>query len=255
MTIERGGENYTMKAILLFFCLVYSFFTIAQLNCKVNKGIKGDSTVCFHQNGTVSSISFSSIQHERYYHFLAFDNKGNKVLEANHGLLHGSAGLDVKYYPNGALRSARKTFQPDGGIQYYDVTSFFKEDGTFDHDEDNSWDRQITVITQPFERKVEQPEKKIEPKSVVVKNSTSRKIKILVGEMDAKKEKRIVTIPKYKEVEIGQFVPEKKKDQALQFYQIEVLPMKKKFKTIIVTSNDLNTDKRQLILIVEKKEE
>lgn len=254
MTIERGGENYSMKAILLFFCLVYSFFNIAQLNCKVNKGIKGDSTVCFHQNGTVSSISFSSIQHERYYHFLAFDNKGNKVLEANHGLLHGSAGLDVKYYPNGAIRSARKTFQPDGGIQYYDVTSFFKEDGTFDHEEDNSWDKQITVITQPYERTPEKVEQKIEPVSVVIKNTTSRKLKILVGEVVTQKTKWIVTVKKNKEIEIGQFVPKNKKDQALQFYQFEVLPMKKKFKTVIFTSNDLNTDKRQVLLVVEKDE-
>jgi hypothetical protein len=54
---------------------------------------------------------------------------GNKVLETGHGLLHGSASLDVKYHSNGAIKSARRTFQPDGGIQHYDATTFYHVTG------------------------------------------------------------------------------------------------------------------------------
>ena len=70
---------------------------------------------------------------------------GNKILETGHGLLHGSASWDVKYHLNGAIESAKRTFQSDGGFQHNDATSYFHQDDIFSHEGANSWGRQLTV--------------------------------------------------------------------------------------------------------------
>lgn len=224
----------------------------AQLDCHTYKGFAGDSTICYHQNGKISTIAWLSVEHKNYYHFLAFDINSNKVLEANHGYLHGSASLTVKYHPNGAIKSARKTFQPDGGIQHWDVTSFYNEDGTFHHEEDNSWDR-ILIHTEPnyvYQTEKDKTIKSVDSVNVVLKNTTSKKLKILVKDLDQKTESKIVSVGKNKEVEIGSFIPTSKKTEAQQFFSVEVLPRKKSVKTIIITNKELNSTTKQILLII-----
>lgn len=241
---------------IIFICslIVLSYSTNAQLNCKTFTGKGGDSVVCFHKNGKVSSIDFETIEHKNYYEFQAFDVSGNQVLKANHGYLHGGASLDVKYYDNGAIRSARKTFQPDGGIQHYDATSFFNEDGTFHHEEDNSWDRQILVHTPPIydfpEKKSAVVEVKKDTVKVFLKNTTSRNLKVLVGKTTVKEAKQILKIKKHSELEIGTFVPTKTALNWEQFYAVEVLPFKKKYEIITVKKTELDTPQKQFIVFL-----
>ena len=179
-----------MKTLFLLLAILFSSQSFAQLACKKLKGRGGDSTVCYHKNGKVSTIDFETVEHERYFEFRAYDSNGNESLKANHGYLHGGASLDVTYYDNGAIRTARKTFQPDGGIQHYDATSFFNEDGTFHHEEDNSWDKELILHHPPIYDFPEPKKAVVEPKSdtvfVYLKNASSRKIEVLVNKKAGK---------------------------------------------------------------------
>ncbi|MCF8434776.1 MAG: hypothetical protein K9G37_09905, partial [Crocinitomicaceae bacterium] len=90
-----------MKKIYFLFLLLSLVVPMqAQLNCQTIEIFSGNSTICYHQKGTVSTLTFPSKKHERYYHFQAFDVNGNRVLDAGYGPLHGSSSLDVKYYSN-----------------------------------------------------------------------------------------------------------------------------------------------------------
>jgi hypothetical protein len=220
-----------IKSYLLLVFLIVLFPAWTQINCHTITIQSRDSTICHHQNDNVSSISWRSVEHENYYHFKAFDIHGNTVLEANHGYLHGSASLTVKYHSNGAIKSARKTFQPDGGIQHWDVTSFYNEEGTFHHEEDNSCHTPTTILTEPFQEKQIEIVKKeipVDSVAVILKNSTSVKIHLLVKDLYQKTENRIVTIRKNKEVEIGKYLPVKGNNDPSAYFELIVLPDKRK---------------------------
>jgi hypothetical protein len=131
--------------------LIFTFFTIqvmSQLNCKTLNGQFGDSVICYHAGGQISTVEFKDSDQFNYRTFYAFDTKGNKIFEGGHGYKHGGGSLDLNYHSNGCLYTARATFQPDGGIQYYDVTTYFNEDGSFNRREDNSLDSPLTTTFQ-----------------------------------------------------------------------------------------------------------
>lgn len=241
------------KGYLIIFLLINFAPVWSQLNCHAIKIFSGDSTICFHQKGSISTITFPSKQHERYFHFLAFDVNGNKVLETGHGLLHGSASLDVKYHSNGAIKSARRTFQPDGGIQHYDATTFYHEDGTFSHEEDNSWDKQLThhvfEPSQPITVETHKPFKE-DSLSFHIKNTTNRKVKILVGCKGKSVNKEIFVIKKNTSVEIGKFLPKKNDIDPNQYFELDILPMKWSFQPRLVWSNDFLIERNCHMLVV-----
>jgi hypothetical protein len=245
------------KIYFLFLLLLLVFPVKSQLNCQTIKIFSGDSTICLHQKGTISTIAFPSKQHERYYHFLAFDVNGNKVLEAGYGVLHGSASLDINYHSNGAIKSARRTFQPDGGIQHFDVTTFFKEDGTFSHEEDNSWDKQLTHPNfEPSQPITVMPHKpyKGDSLSFHLKNTTNRKVKLLVGYRWRSVNKEIITIKKNASIEIGKYLPEKNDNDPSHYFELDILPTKRSFQPKLVWSNDFIIERNCHLLIVLFKE-
>jgi hypothetical protein len=224
----------------------------AQLNCQTIDIFSGDSTICFHQIGTVSTLTFPSKQHERYYHFQAFDVNGNKVVETGHGLLHGAGSLDVIYHSNGAIKSARSTFQPDGGIQHYDVTTFYKEDGTFSHEEDHSWDRQITqTIFEPSE-----PVSVVQPKpyqedslSFHIKNTTNRKVKVLVGHTGKSVSKEIIIVKKNTSVEIGKYLPVGNDNDPNLYFDLDILPNNRFVQPKLIWSNEFLIERNSYLII------
>lgn len=247
-----------MKKSYLIIFLLFNFAPVwSQLNCHTIKVFSGDSTICKHQNGTISTISFPSRQHEWYFHFLAFDVNGNKVLETGHGLLHGSASLDVKYHSNGAIKSARKTFQPDGGIQHFDVTTFYNEDGTFSHEEDNSWDKQLThpnfEPSQPV-FVVQQKPYQEDSLSFHIKNTTNRKVKVLVGYTGKSVNKEIITIKKNALVKIGKYLPVRNDNDPNLYFDLDVLPNHRFVQPKLIWSNDFLIERNSYLLIVIFKE-
>lgn len=231
--------------------------SLAQLKCKTLKGKFGDSTTCFHLNGKVSTIDFTGSESDRYRHFIAYDSKGNEMYKAEHGCWHGCGSLDVKYYPNGSIQSARKTFQPDGGIQHYDNTSFFNEDGTFNHEEDNSWDtmhERIEVVpvenTKQSRKQVKSEVKAVDSLICIVKNTNPYKVELLVANPGDFSKKRIVKIKKHQEINLGSYLPTSGKEDPLLYFDIDIIPSKRSKRTHFIFQTDFKSENNRYLYIV-----
>mgnify|MGYP006145958251 CR=1 FL=1 len=242
-----------MKQLLLLGFLV-PFLSFSQLNCKTIKVSKGDSVLCYHQNGRISTIIYPDPTWERYTHTTVFDQNGNEVYKGSQGYRYGGGSLYLKYYGNGAVSSARSTFQPDGGIQYYDVTTYFNEDGTYQREEDNSrnthrptlFSPQTEVRTQPT-TPVKTP--KVDSVEVVFKNTTGKKVSVLVQSKDSK-EKILVHIKK-KEVSIGKYLPVKGNHDPNAYFDLILLPTKKKNNIQLVWKPEFYNNERNCIVLIE----
>jgi hypothetical protein len=242
-----------MKKFYFLFLLLALVFPIkSQLNCQTIKVLSGDSIICLHQKGTVSTITFPSKQHERYYHFQAFDVNGNKVVETGYGILHGAGSLDVIYHSNGAIKSARSTFQPDGGIQHFDVTTFFTEDGVFSHEEDHSWDRQIThPMFKPSESVYVVQPKPYQEDSLLfhIKNTTNRKVKVLVGHTGKSVSKEIIIVKKNTSVEIGKYLPVGNDNDPNRYFDLDILPNNRFVQPKLIWSNEFLIERNSYLII------
>jgi hypothetical protein len=244
-----------MKILFLLLVSVFSSQSYAQIGCKKLKGRGGDSTVCYHKNGKVSTIDFEIVEHDRYFEFRAYDTKGNESLKAHHGYLHGGASLDVTYYENGAIRTARKTFQPDGGIQHFDATSFFNEDGTFNHEEDNSWDKQLIIYNPPIYDFPEPKKAVVEPKKdtvfVYLKNASSRKIEVLINKKTGSDQLEKVVLKKQSEQQIGYFISQGKNEKVEELWDVFLIPSRKTSKIKRISAPELSSKNKQVIVFVE----
>ena len=244
-----------MKILFLLLVSVFSSQSYAQIGCKKLKGRGGDSTVCYHKNGKVSTIDFEIVEHDRYFEFRAYDTKGNESLKAHHGYLHGGASLDVTYYENGAIRTARKTFQPDGGIQHFDATSFFNEDGTFNHEEDNSWDKQLIIYNPPIYDFPEPKKAVVEPKKdtvfVYLKNASSRKIEVLINKKTGSDQSEKVVLKKQSEQQIGYFISQGKNEKVEELWDVFLIPSRKTSKIKRISAPELSSKNKQVIVFVE----
>jgi len=223
----------------------------AQLKCKTIKTTFGDSTICFHQSGSISTIEFNDRENDRYKQFFTFDVNGNKIFEGGHGYRHGGGSLDVKYYSNGCVSSIRSTFQPDGGIQHYDATTYYNEDGTFNRKEDNSWDRML--IHEPLYTPTHQPTKiqdvKIDTFSVQILNLSAFSQRILIIDVKNPENNKIVKIKKNQKVEVGTFISENLKSEINASYKFEVLPHKKN-ELVRIQSLDVLLCQNEIVLII-----
>ena len=218
-----------MKQLILFAFLL-PFVCFSQLKCKTLKVSKGDSTVCFHQNGRISTVTYpdADTYSMNYRYTIVYDQQGNEVYRGGQGYKHGGGSLYLKYYANGAVSSARSTFQPDGGIQYYDVTTYFNEDGSYLRKEDNSRNTDNPTVFSPVTIITPQPPTlapKVDSVEVFIKNTTGNKISILVQTKSAK-EKTLVHVKK-KEVSIGKYLPVKGNHDPANYFDLIVIPDKK----------------------------
>lgn len=240
-----------MRIGLLILAILLMGDLTAQLNCKTLKGQFGDSVICYHSGGQRSTVEFRDSDQFNYRTFYAFDTKGNKIFEGGHGYRHGGGSLDVTYHSNGCVNSVRSTFQPDGGIQYYDVTTYFNEDGSFNRREDNSPDRTFTTpIEMTPEEHMEQTIYEKESVQLVLKNLTGKKVKILLMSVKDPNDRRVIEIRNGKEYSLGYFEKKRNKNLLFDYYRMEILPARKPFKTVFLTDDQLRTKEKEVTLIL-----
>lgn len=160
--------NPTYSILFFLSLFLFSETSQAQLKCKTTKDVQGETIICYHANGKKSTVILKDSKEYHWSKLKVYDNVGNEIYSKEYGYKWGSSGVDLKYYPNGQVQSARYTMQPDGGIQHYDVKTVFKEDGKFDHEEDNSWgnDGLRHVTTPPY---TQTPPVRVEPTKPEVK--------------------------------------------------------------------------------------
>ncbi|NCA22301.1 MAG: hypothetical protein EBS86_14335, partial [Crocinitomicaceae bacterium] len=111
-----------MRYLLLF--ILIPFFGL-------NQKAKSDSTFEFKyfKNGKISTKRLLTSDKIRFGYLKAYKIDGTEIYVTHTRNVGGHASVDVEYYPNGAIKKAHATDQPDGGIQYGDVTHYFDEDG------------------------------------------------------------------------------------------------------------------------------
>jgi hypothetical protein len=95
-------------------------------------------TVSYFTAGQKSTEVSYAESDSRWKKITAYDRTGHVIYETNYGQRYGSSHVDVRYYPDGAVYRTHYTMQPDGGIQYTDITTYYAPDGKVDHEEDNS---------------------------------------------------------------------------------------------------------------------
>ena len=149
--------SYHMSKLFLFaaFCIFAPHCEVlAQheyTNCKYhyNRNGKIASSVCYDRDG-------------RWGKAKAFGIKGELIYEKEVRHVAGTASVEFSYYENGAVKAAKWYSAPDGGIQWYNTTTFFSPEGKIEREEEyNYYDKPTThtVLTkEPLVRKTAEPE-------------------------------------------------------------------------------------------------
>jgi len=246
-----------MRYINLIVFILLQLGVSAQLNCVTKHLTNGDSTRCYFADGKISSVRYPDAKHERYSHFIAYNTSGTVVFEGEQGYLHGSSGLDVTYHSTGAVNTIRRTFQPDGGIQHYDETFYFHEDGSFSHSIDNSWDRELTIHyeleTEPVQPAVNQcmPVPQKDSIALYIQNSSTHTVRILIGKIGSPAEKKLIKIRNDKKVLVGYYLPMNNEQAPTRYFDIDVLPDRRSFQGKLFWWNDSFDGKTNTLFVLK----
>jgi hypothetical protein len=246
-----------MQRLLLLVFIFFQLAVFAQLNCKTRQLTNGDSTRWYFADGKISSISYPDTKHKRYTHFIAYNSSGTLVFEGEQGYLHGSSGLDVTYHSTGAVSTIRRTFQPDGGIQHYDETFYFKEDGSFSHTIDNSWDRQVTFIQEPIVQPKQpapnecMPVPQKDSVALYIQNSATHTVRVLIGKIGSADEKKLIKIRNDKKVLVGYYIPMNNEQAPTRYFDIDVLPNNRTFQGKLFWWNDSFDGKTNTLYVIK----
>jgi len=140
-----------MKGILTFLILAFIFDASAQLRMKTVEKMGGTFTYCYHSNGKISTTEFRpygdgyAAQGNSY----AYDNTGKIIYECTTSRSGMLSGVNFTYYESGAVKVAEYSSHPDAGIQWYNKTTYFDENGTITSEFEMSDDMRGTIQQQP----------------------------------------------------------------------------------------------------------
>jgi hypothetical protein len=156
-----------MRLFLFFF-----LFPLLVISQKSNSDSTFEYT--YFKNGKISTKRLRLSDKIRFGYLKAFKVDGNEIYSMSTRIVGGHASVYVEFYPSGAIKKAHATDQPDGGIQYGDVTHYFDEIGNVTSVVDLSDDGWGRTVTYPDFRKVDSPvvTPKIDKKPEVVSCAT-----------------------------------------------------------------------------------
>jgi hypothetical protein len=169
-----------MRLFLFFFLL--SSFVISQKS-------KSDSTFeyKYFKNGKISTKRLQLSDKIHFGYLKAYKVDGTEIYSMSTRNVGGHGSVDVEYYPSGAIKKAHATSQPDGGIQYGDITHYFDEIGNVTSVVDLSDDGPGRMITTPTFRQVDPVvAPKIEKKQEVVQCATIYSSEIFIVNLTRK---------------------------------------------------------------------
>lgn len=119
-----------MKTMISFLVvLLQVFLASAQLSCKTTSQPDGAAVKqCFHKNGKVSTVE-SWDKDKRFGAIKAYNNRGTELFSHALRSVGGHAYVSMTYFPNGQVEKVYFSDAPDGGIQFYNSTTRFDENG------------------------------------------------------------------------------------------------------------------------------
>ena len=135
---------------LFLFFILFPLFVISQKS-------KSDSTFeyKYFKNGKISTKRLQLSDKIHFGYLKAYKVDGTEIYSMSTRNVGGHGSVDVEYYPSGAIKKAHATSQPDGGIQYGDITHYFDEIGNVTSIVDLSDDGPGRMITTPTFRQVD----------------------------------------------------------------------------------------------------
>jgi hypothetical protein len=135
---------------LFLFFILFPLFVISQKS-------KSDSTFeyKYFKNGKISTKRLQLSDKIHFGYLKAYKVDGTEIYFMSTRNVGGHGSVDVEYYPSGAIKKAHATSQPDGGIQYGDITHYFDEIGNVTSIVDLSDDGPGRMITTPTFRQVD----------------------------------------------------------------------------------------------------
>ena len=132
----------SIKYLLGLWCTLYCMCAEAQ------KSYSNCERKYFNHTHIVStSICYDKDKH--WGKATAYDRKGKQIYQKDIRWVGGHAGVTFSYYANGAVQKANFSDQPDGGIQWYKVVTYFAPDGTVTSEDNQSYDR-MNHVTMPL---------------------------------------------------------------------------------------------------------
>jgi antitoxin component YwqK of YwqJK toxin-antitoxin module len=132
------------SAIYILLLLFFSRYAFAQKeypDCKQTYFTTGElsSKKCFDTN-------------KRFGKATAYNKTGSIIYEKELRTIGGHASVEFTFYPNGALNKASWSSAPDAGIQWYNSTDIFSEDGKLVSHTENNYDDYLH-LTAPYNPK------------------------------------------------------------------------------------------------------
>lgn len=103
----------------------------------------------YFKNSKKVSTSQCYDNDDRWGKAKAYDKNGKVIYEAELRRVAGHASVAFSYYPTGALAKAEWHSAPDAGIQWYNTTTWFDQDGNITNVEHNDYDNSPTTTFSP----------------------------------------------------------------------------------------------------------
>lgn len=102
-------------------------------------------TYSYFKNSKKISTSLCYDDDGRWGKARAFNTDGKEIYTAELRRVAGHASVEFTYYPSGAVAKAHWHSAPDAGIQWYNTTTFFDQDGNITSVEHNDYDQSPTT--------------------------------------------------------------------------------------------------------------
>lgn len=117
-----------MRLLFAFLLALSGFILHAQDLVSTVKNDSGTFVLHRFSTGQLSAKEWTDAQ-GRWGRSWAFDPQGRVIFEKQTRRFAGHATVNFRYYPNGAVSRADYSEMPDGGIQWYESTTTFDENG------------------------------------------------------------------------------------------------------------------------------
>lgn len=128
----------TILSTLLVFCISMAQAQQSFSNCK-------DS---YYKSGKISASQCFD-KDNRWGEAKVFNTKGEVTYRKELRNVGGHSSVQFTYYDNGGVKKAEWSSAPDGGIQWYRSVAYFAEDGTLQHEDEDSYDRTTQLTVKP----------------------------------------------------------------------------------------------------------
>lgn len=130
----------------------------------------------FFKSGQVSTEKCFD-KENRFGKAYAYTKSGKLIYEKGLRKIAGHESVYFTFYPGGAVKKAEWSSAPDAGIQWYNSTDEFSEDGTLINHTENNYDDYLRVTT-PFTPKEKDTVVTLKEKKADTLISTKKKVEV-----------------------------------------------------------------------------